>query len=201
MSWHNLFYAAPLGAPAALSLAGVLGLLAERVRDTRAGDRRRCSAAGRTLLAALAGARPARHPARRRCCISAAPITIRRCVLPVTVPPVAAALLARRRARCRKRGDAADALVAAAAPRCWALGLGVPCLWRPAQHGRLAQLDPESAERAAAAGAAQLSPALALAGLAALDLLEDEPPMSDRYPGYDVLAKRHTPRGTSRPGA
>ena len=31
--WQNLFYAAPLGAPAAISLAGMTGYLAERVRD------------------------------------------------------------------------------------------------------------------------------------------------------------------------
>jgi hypothetical protein len=31
-SWHNLFYAAPIGAPAALSLAGLLGLAARRIR-------------------------------------------------------------------------------------------------------------------------------------------------------------------------
>jgi hypothetical protein len=36
-SWQNLFYSAPLGAPAALSLSGALGFLAERVRDTRPG--------------------------------------------------------------------------------------------------------------------------------------------------------------------
>ncbi len=34
ISWQNLFYAAPLGAPAALSLSGVMGFLSERVRDT-----------------------------------------------------------------------------------------------------------------------------------------------------------------------
>jgi hypothetical protein len=32
-SWQNLFYSAPIGAPAALSLAGAAGFLAERVRD------------------------------------------------------------------------------------------------------------------------------------------------------------------------
>lgn len=32
-SWLNLFYAAPIGAPAALSLSGLLGVTAERVRD------------------------------------------------------------------------------------------------------------------------------------------------------------------------
>ncbi|MEO7066276.1 MAG: hypothetical protein ABI114_05180, partial [Rhodanobacter sp.] len=32
-SWNNLFYAAPLGAPAALLLSGGLGTIAERLRD------------------------------------------------------------------------------------------------------------------------------------------------------------------------
>ena len=36
-SWQNLFYAAPLGAPAALSLSGILGAAAERVRATAPG--------------------------------------------------------------------------------------------------------------------------------------------------------------------
>ena len=31
-SWQNLFYSAPIGAPAALSLSGAMGFLAERVR-------------------------------------------------------------------------------------------------------------------------------------------------------------------------
>jgi hypothetical protein len=35
ISWGNLFYAAPLGAPAALSLAGLLGLAARHVHNTR----------------------------------------------------------------------------------------------------------------------------------------------------------------------
>lgn len=34
LSWQNLFYSGPLGAPAAIGLAGLFGLLAERVRDT-----------------------------------------------------------------------------------------------------------------------------------------------------------------------
>ncbi len=36
-TWQNLFYAAPLGAPAALALSGGMGFLAERVRDTTPG--------------------------------------------------------------------------------------------------------------------------------------------------------------------
>ncbi len=35
--WQNLFYGAPLGAPAALILSGAAGFMAERVRDTRPG--------------------------------------------------------------------------------------------------------------------------------------------------------------------
>ena len=34
LTWQNLFYSGPLGAPAAIGLAGLFGLLAERVRDT-----------------------------------------------------------------------------------------------------------------------------------------------------------------------
>lgn len=33
VSWQNLFYSAPIGAPAALSLSGMLGFLSERVRE------------------------------------------------------------------------------------------------------------------------------------------------------------------------
>jgi hypothetical protein len=33
VSWHNLFYAAPIGAPMALVLSGSLGAVAERLRD------------------------------------------------------------------------------------------------------------------------------------------------------------------------
>src|SRR6185437_12196979 len=36
-SWQNLFYSAPIGAPAALILSGATGFLAERVRDTTPG--------------------------------------------------------------------------------------------------------------------------------------------------------------------
>jgi hypothetical protein len=93
-SWQNLFYAAPIGAPMALALAGLLGRGAETVRDNR--PYRRATVfglpAGRALAAVaatgLAGTigeagllhfRGAYHnPAM---------------ILPVTVPPVAAVLL------------------------------------------------------------------------------------------------------------
>ncbi len=39
-SWHNLFYAAPIGAPMALLLSGALGTVAERLRDEPAHEPR-----------------------------------------------------------------------------------------------------------------------------------------------------------------
>jgi hypothetical protein len=100
LSWNNLFYAAPIGAPMALALAGLLGRGAERVRDVPPRQRPTILGmpAGRTLAAVAAGGlagtvgeagllhfRGAYHnPAM---------------VLPVTVPPVAAALLGAAAAR------------------------------------------------------------------------------------------------------
>lgn len=54
--WQNLFYGAPLGAPAALLLSGVTGLLAERVRDTPPGFAARVAGirAGRAIAAVTA---------------------------------------------------------------------------------------------------------------------------------------------------
>jgi hypothetical protein len=94
LSWLNLFYASPIGAPMALVLAGLLGRGAERVRDTPAGKRATVLGlpAGKMLAAVtaagLAGTvgeagllhfRGAYHdPAM---------------MLPVTVPPLASALL------------------------------------------------------------------------------------------------------------
>lgn len=90
--WLNLFYAAPLGAPAALSLAGLLGLAAERVEG---GSPSLLGLPAGRALAGLIGAGLAgtsvevwllhfrgafHHPAM---------------YLPVTMPPVAAALLGR----------------------------------------------------------------------------------------------------------
>jgi hypothetical protein len=94
-SWLNLFYAAPIGAPMALALGGLIGRGAERVRDTPPLDDKTLLGlpAGRMLAAVtaagLAGTigeagllhfRGAYHnPAM---------------LLPVTVPPLASAALA-----------------------------------------------------------------------------------------------------------
>ena len=93
-SFQNLFYSAPIGAPAALILSGMLGFLAERVRDNAPGTKPTIAglAAGRVVAAGTAAGllgtvgeagllhfRGAYHD----------PFMF----LPVTVPPVAAALM------------------------------------------------------------------------------------------------------------
>jgi hypothetical protein len=106
-SWLNLFYAAPIGAPAALSIAGLLGLTAERVRDNS--DERPTVLgypAGRAMAAVTAAGlmgtvaevgllhfRGAYHnPAM---------------LLPVIVPPVSAVLLAEAAIGPRRKRPAA----------------------------------------------------------------------------------------------
>ncbi len=95
LTWQNLFYSGPLGAPAAIGLSGLFGLLAERVRDTppqqdpkllgRSAGRMLGLATAASLLgttgeAGLLHFRGAFHnPAM---------------YLPVTMPPAAAALMA-----------------------------------------------------------------------------------------------------------
>ena len=93
-NWQNVFYSAPLGAPAAMSLSGLLGFLAERVRANKpegeptvfgrpagrvVAATTAASLLGTTAEAGLLHFRGAFHnPAM---------------LLPVTMPPVAAALL------------------------------------------------------------------------------------------------------------
>lgn len=94
LSWLNLFYAAPPGAPAALSLAGALGLAADRLKQTSQGAPSRLFGlpAGRALAAltglGLAGA------------VSEAGLLHFRGAFqnpfmfaPITVPPIASALM------------------------------------------------------------------------------------------------------------
>jgi hypothetical protein len=94
--WQNVFYSAPIGAPAALSLSGLMGFLSERVRDNKPGTSPKiagCSA-GRAVAALTSASllgtmgeagllhfRGAYHN----------PFML----VPVSVPPVAAALLGR----------------------------------------------------------------------------------------------------------
>ncbi|GAB3470902.1 hypothetical protein GCM10027321_41990 [Massilia terrae] len=95
--WQNLFYAAPLGAPAALGLAGILGLAAQRLQlhpGSAPGRRAICAVAGIGMAgsaaeAALLHFRGAYHrPAMW---------------LPVTVPPIGAIFLLRAATGARDR--------------------------------------------------------------------------------------------------
>ncbi len=93
-NWQNIFYSAPLGAPAAMSLSGLIGFLAERVRDNDpegepdvfglpagrvVAATTAASLLGTTAEAGLLHFRGAFHNSAM--------------LLPVTMPPVAAALL------------------------------------------------------------------------------------------------------------
>ena len=111
LSWGNLFYAAPVGAPAALSLAGLLGLAAGRVEAgapriaTIPSGQALCALAafglaGNTAEVALLHFRGAfHHPAMW---------------VPVSVPPLGAAVLAAAAVRPpRPPGRFARALLAA----------------------------------------------------------------------------------------
>jgi len=102
MSWLNLFYAAPIGAPAALSLAGVIGIAAQHAIDP----------AGRTPAGRIAGL----SAGRALCGLAAAGLigTVGEAGLlhfrgsfqnpfmwlPVSVPAVAAALTAKAACEC-----------------------------------------------------------------------------------------------------
>ena len=87
LSWHNLFYAAPIGAPAALSLAGLLGLAARRVRRGWRGAGRALAGLSALGLAGTVGEAGLMH--------FRGAFQNPFMWLPVSLPPVAAALLAR----------------------------------------------------------------------------------------------------------
>ena len=96
VSWHNLFYAAPVGAPAALALAGLIGAAADHARITRPGAPATLVGlpAGRTMsglvAAGLAGTIAEVGLLHFRGAFNSPYMW-----LPVTLPPVASALLAR----------------------------------------------------------------------------------------------------------
>lgn len=95
-SWQNLFYKAPLGAPMAILLSGLIGYCSERVRDTPQGRTPTIFElpAGRTMAAVASGGLLGTAG-------EAALLHFRGAfhnpfmLLPVTLPPIGAALLAR----------------------------------------------------------------------------------------------------------
>jgi hypothetical protein len=94
-SFQNLFYSAPIGAPMALTLAGILGVVAEHVRNADPGTPRLAGLpAGRALAIATAGMLAGTT-------LEAGLLHFRGAFqnpamyIPVTLPPLAAALLVR----------------------------------------------------------------------------------------------------------
>ncbi|MEO6968921.1 MAG: hypothetical protein ABI132_10795 [Rhodanobacteraceae bacterium] len=94
ISWQNLFYGSPLGAPAAVALSGLLGYYSERLRDSESGKPRVSGLRAGRALAALSSL------GMLATSFEAGLLHFRGAYhdpfmyLPVTVPPVAAALLA-----------------------------------------------------------------------------------------------------------
>lgn len=94
--WQNLFYGAPIGAPMAMLLSGGLGFLAERVRDSDPQEDPKILGlpAGRTLAAATSAGLVGTVGEAGLLHFRGAfqnPLML----LPVTIPPLAAALLGR----------------------------------------------------------------------------------------------------------
>ena len=92
ISWLNLFYAAPVGAPVALALAGALGRGAEKVRDDRSSEilgRPAGQTLGLLTSVGLAGTIAEAGLLHFRGAFQNPGM-----LLPVTLPPVAAGLLA-----------------------------------------------------------------------------------------------------------
>jgi hypothetical protein len=93
-SWQNLFYAAPLGAPAAVGLAGLLGYYSERLRESTSRRPRVFGLRAGRALAALSGIGMLATAAEAGLLHFRGAYHDPFMFVPVTVAPVAAALLA-----------------------------------------------------------------------------------------------------------
>ena len=93
-SWHNLFYGAPLGAPMALLLSGALGAIGERLRNEPAVDPRLAGMPAGKTLALAAGVGLAGTIAEVGLLHFRGAFQHRAMYAPVTIAPVAAAMLA-----------------------------------------------------------------------------------------------------------
>jgi hypothetical protein len=93
-SWQNLFYGSPLGAPAAVALSGLLGYYSERLRDSGSRSVRVFGFRAGRALAALASVGLVATAAEAGLLHFRGAYHDPFMYVPVTVPPVAAALLA-----------------------------------------------------------------------------------------------------------
>src|SRR5581483_9706744 len=93
-SWQNLFYGSPLGAPAAVALSGLLGYYSERLRDSGSRSVRVFGFRAGRALAALTSIGLLATAAEAGLLHFRGAYHDPFMYVPVTVPPVAAALLA-----------------------------------------------------------------------------------------------------------
>ena len=175
LRWENLFYSAPIGAPAALTLSGLLGFLSERVRANEPGTAPTIAgiSAGR-VIGAVTGAGIIGTVGEAALLHFRGAFHDPFMALPVTVPPIAAILC----------GTAAlgDARQARPATRWWLRTTGVLGLAGSAFHivGVARNMGGwrnwrQNFLNGPPIPAPPAFTGLALAGLAALGLLEDHP--------------------------
>ncbi|WGS55247.1 hypothetical protein LFL96_35550 (plasmid) [Paraburkholderia sp. D15] len=93
LSWNNLFHAAPVGAPMALLLSGALGAVAERLRDEPAHEPRLFGMPAGRALGLLVAAGLIGTVGEAALLHFRGSFQHRAMYAPVSVPPVAAALL------------------------------------------------------------------------------------------------------------
>ncbi len=93
-SWQNLFYGSPLGAPAAVALSGLLGYYSERLRDSESTSPRVFGFRAGRALAAVCGVGMLATAAEAGLLHFRGAYHDPFMFVPVTVPPVAAGLLA-----------------------------------------------------------------------------------------------------------
>lgn len=93
LSWQNLFYGSPLGAPAAVALSGLLGYYSERLRDSESASPRVFGFRAGRALAALSSVGMLATAAEAGLLHFRGAYHDPFMYVPVTVPPVAAALL------------------------------------------------------------------------------------------------------------
>ena len=94
-SFQNLFYAAPLGAPYALILSGLLGAAAEWVRDAEPEEPTLFGIEADRILSAITSAGLAGTIAEAGLLHFRGAFQNTAMLIPVTLPPISAALLAR----------------------------------------------------------------------------------------------------------
>jgi len=162
VSWLNLFYGAPLGAPLGLTFAGLFGLAADHVRRSRSLPARALAASTAIGLAGTAGEAALLH--------FRGAFHNKLMYLPVTIPPLAAIALAKDALRARPARSTRMLLRATVA-----IGIGGALLHTLAVQREMGGWRnwTQNMHAAPPIPAPPAFAAMALAGLAALDLMHD----------------------------